>query len=178
MKVDRSLRKELSNSDLAAESINLAETLYANDLGAWGSQTIQDNAIPTASPDLAALLPESSMFLHSYQDFEILNRYLMTRIFLLGLIQALATLTTLSATLDIPSVIAKGIQAASYIAMSSDYSLLSPSQPSLGAKILILPLQTSFGTWYRLKKREEGVGKRGRAMKRWVLEKYNATLRA
>lgn len=73
MKVVRSLRKERSNTDLAAECIKLAETLYANDLGAWVSQTIQDNTIPTASPDLADLLPESLTF-NSYQEFEILNR--------------------------------------------------------------------------------------------------------
>jgi hypothetical protein len=104
----------------------------------------------------------------------------MTRIFLLGLIQALATLIALLSILDLQSVIAQKIQAAMYIAMSSDHSvsLLPPSERPLGAKILIVPLQASFGTWYRLEKRDGGFGERGLVMKRWVLERWNATLRA
>jgi hypothetical protein len=133
------------------------------------------------SPDLFVLIPESLAF-NSYQKFELLNRYWTTQIFLFGLIQSLATLAPLPPTLNLEIIIAEEIQAATYIAMSTDYAVDSLPQPRtpMGAKIMILPLQISFGAWYRLEKSEEllgDVGNMGRAMKKWPLERSNGMLR-
>ena len=81
MKLVRSLRRDPSNMEIAAEANHLAEAVYANDLEFWVSQTVASNIVPTTSPDLSVLVPESLLF-NSYQEFEILNRYWTTQIFL------------------------------------------------------------------------------------------------
>lgn len=162
MKLVRALRKDPSDTVMASEATQLAEALYANDLGPWVSQTITHNIVPTSSPDLSLLIPESPIFT-TYPEFEILNRYCTTRIFLFGLIQSLATLAPLPPALDLGTIITEEMQAATYVAMSSEYAVDSLPRPRtpLGAKVLILPLQISFGAWYRMEKREGGVGGKG-----------------
>ncbi|KAF8849956.1 hypothetical protein BDZ45DRAFT_752228 [Acephala macrosclerotiorum] len=187
MKLVQSACRDPTNDTRLQEAIELAKTLYNDDLKAWVSYVLADftKIVPT-SRELSAFSPESFHF-DFFRILEIINRYWTCRIFLFGLIQTFFAFTPQALAFNLLTIQTKEFHCANTIAMTTDYAfgLSPPLQQPLGALLPILPLQISFGASFgarhRCQKREACGGgselySKTICMKDWRSRKSNEVL--
>ncbi|KAF2488358.1 hypothetical protein BU16DRAFT_532370 [Lophium mytilinum] len=179
MKLVRAYLQDPCNLTLGTEAVDLARKLYLSNLDTLVSKALLDltDVVPTTSPDLRDFFPESFEY-HSVKILDLLVHYWTCRIFLLGLIQSLCDTPYFSTAFSLQDVIEEDERVAGYILMSSEFAASVKPMPT-GAVVMILPLQISFGAWYRSERRESYCGERwNRAvcMKNWSLDSSNGCL--
>jgi hypothetical protein len=157
------LRQDPSKLSIATEALELAQELHSSKLEPLLEGTDIIKLRPTISDDLVDIYPQSFEFT-SVHRFEVVIRYLMTRIILTGLIQSLCKMSDITMIFNLSEIQDEEIKTANLIAMSNQYAC---SLGSVGMLHILLPMQISFGAWHRLQKRERA---RGDDMEEYLLD--------
>jgi hypothetical protein len=160
------------------ETITLLRNLYRGACDNFIRQIIENisTVVPTRSPQIATLVPQSYHFKSTYA-YKLLVRYHTFQLLLYGLMEEMHRVYPL----DIDMVIMRDqdVHAANSLIMCVDHAF--NTYPSMGLLTvrLCVPLQFSYYTWYRLENRSIPTAhgssdyQRARSMKSLVIDIEN-----
>ncbi|KAF2268691.1 hypothetical protein CC78DRAFT_565178 [Lojkania enalia] len=176
----RRLQDDQSNIEVKNKTLSLAETLYNSNVDSLVDEMLQIHAesVETKTLDLSCCFPQSLKY-GNIHVFETLTRYWYCRILIVGLCRTLQKLIPASKSIS-ARLVEEDARAAGYIAMSTQYAESLSKPLPMGPLVIVLPLQFSFGAWWRLYREQHGVSKglieKAAYMKGWTLRKGNAML--
>lgn len=178
----RQLKQDPCNIDLGVDAVALAEKLFLSNIDPIVDGWLRDYCewVPTEAPDLAYYFPQS-LRLAKINIFETLTRYCSCRIVLAGLCRTLKEIFPFSPVLEMAPFAQDELRAASFLAMSTQYAEELVDPMPLGPWTMILPLQLSFGSWWRAQRDDGSVSheeiEKASFMKEWSRQKSNEMLR-
>ena len=142
--------------DALKQAIDMAVELYYSAADTYVRRTVAAFSITKSacSSSIAVLMKEHIFDFPCVQSYTLTLQYYLFRIVLCGILQTLCHTHASMIPIDLAQIQAADIEAATSIAMCTDYGLQAHASSPLVALKMIIPLQIGFGTWRRLRLRQ------------------------